>query len=110
LLLGNSFHSQEDPSAPSEFSSCLLSTLGSVATVPAFSPLSLDAHSLTFIQYWDSITKEDLEFSVGTKQGNWELKEQLLPDDDRRTAMYQDANSEYASSTHHRNSVYGGGY
>lgn len=33
---------------------------------------------LTFFQYWDSITKEDLEFSVGTKQGNWDVKEGLL--------------------------------
>lgn len=24
-------------------------------------------------KYWDSITKEDLEFSVGTKVGNWEV-------------------------------------
>jgi len=29
-------------------------------------------------QYWDSITREDLEFSVGTKQGNWEVKEPFL--------------------------------
>lgn len=29
-------------------------------------------------KYWDSITKEDLEFSVGTKQGNWEVKEGLM--------------------------------
>ncbi|KIV87501.1 hypothetical protein PV11_03042 [Exophiala sideris] len=44
-------------------------------------------------KYWDSITKEDLEFSVGTKQGHWDVKEQLLePSDDYRTG-----------------SVYGGG-
>jgi len=35
-------------------------------------------------KYWDSITKEDLEFSVGVKANNWEVKEQLLSDDDRR--------------------------
>ena len=62
-------------------------------------------------QYWDSITKEDLEFSVGTKQGSWEVKE-LLSDDDRRGTMYQDGNSEYASSMYfhppHRNSNFGG--
>lgn len=29
-------------------------------------------------KYWDSITKEDLEFSVGTKQGNWEVKDPLM--------------------------------
>ena len=66
---------------------------------------------LTCMQYWDSITKEDLEFSVGTKQGNWEVKE-LLPEEDRRATTYQDANSEYASSMYlpsmHRNSHYGG--
>ncbi|KAJ9637745.1 Chitin synthase, class 7 [Coniosporium tulheliwenetii] len=42
-------------------------------------------------KYWDSITGEDLEFSVGTKQNNWEVKELLLPgtaDDDRRATVY----------------------
>ena len=62
-------------------------------------------------KYWDSITKEDLEFSVGAKQGNWEVKE-LLNDDDRRGTTYHDGtNSEYASSMFHqtpRNSNYGG--
>lgn len=58
-------------------------------------------------QYWDSITKEDLEFSVGTKQGNWEVKE-LLPEEDKRGTIYHDGNSEYASSMYHRNSHYGG--
>lgn len=29
-------------------------------------------------QYWDSITKEDLEFSVGTKPGSWEVKDPLM--------------------------------
>lgn len=32
-------------------------------------------------KYWDSITKEDLEFSVGSKQNVWEVKE-LLGDDE----------------------------
>ena len=62
-------------------------------------------------KYWDSITREDLEFSVGTKQGNWEVKE-LLPEEDRRGTIYHDGNSEYASSMFHqpthRNSNYGG--
>lgn len=62
-------------------------------------------------QYWDSITKEDLEFSVGTKQGNWEVKE-LLNDDDRRGTLYPEGTSEYASSMYHqatpRTSNYGG--
>lgn len=29
-------------------------------------------------KYWDSITKEDLEFSVGSKQSVWEVKEPLF--------------------------------
>jgi len=61
-------------------------------------------------KYWDSITKEDLEFSVGTKQNNWEVKEQLLPEDDRSQPVYHDAPSEYSGSMYQRNSVYGGGY
>jgi hypothetical protein len=71
------------------------------------------------LKYWDSITREDLEFSVGTKQNNWEVKE-LLPEDDRRTTIYQDdyATTAYTSqpstnvSGHShgqvRNSNYGG--
>ncbi|EMC98183.1 hypothetical protein BAUCODRAFT_66432 [Baudoinia panamericana UAMH 10762] len=61
-------------------------------------------------KYWDSITKEDLEFSVGARQGNWEVKQLLPEDDDRRNTVYQD--SDYASSTYHqpvhRGSLYGG--
>ncbi|KFX92514.1 hypothetical protein O988_04651 [Pseudogymnoascus sp. VKM F-3808] len=60
-------------------------------------------------KYWDSITREDLEFSVGTKANNWEVKG-LLPDEDpRRTTIYQDG--DYASSfagAPPRNSNYGG--
>ncbi|RIA92852.1 chitin synthase III catalytic subunit [Glomus cerebriforme] len=33
-------------------------------------------------KYWDSITKEDLEFSVGSKQNVWEVKEPLLGEDE----------------------------
>jgi len=29
-------------------------------------------------KYWDSITKEDLEFSVGSKQAVWEVKEPMM--------------------------------
>lgn len=32
-------------------------------------------------KYWDSITKEDLEFSVGSKQNVWEVKELLNEDE-----------------------------
>ncbi|KAI5836824.1 chitin synthase III catalytic subunit [Morchella snyderi] len=63
-------------------------------------------------KYWDSITKEDLEFSVGTKTNVWEVKE-LLPEEDRRATIYehQGAQSEYAPSTYHSNRMsqgYGG--
>ncbi|KAK2041179.1 chitin synthase export chaperone [Colletotrichum somersetense] len=40
-------------------------------------------------KYWDSITREDLEFSVGTRMNNWEVKE-LLPEEDRHTTVYTD--------------------
>nr|KAJ3419753.1 Chitin synthase, class 7 [Polyrhizophydium stewartii] len=31
-------------------------------------------------KYWDSITKEDLEFAVGGKSNNWEINDPLLGD------------------------------
>ncbi|KAF2705737.1 hypothetical protein K504DRAFT_413546 [Pleomassaria siparia CBS 279.74] len=49
-------------------------------------------------KYWDSITREDLEFSVGVKQHNWEVKE-LLPEEDKRGTVYNE--SEYAGSMYH---------
>ncbi|KAI5807095.1 chitin synthase III catalytic subunit [Geopyxis carbonaria] len=58
-------------------------------------------------KYWDSITKEDLEFSVGTKTNVWEVKE-LLSDDDRRTTIYDTQSgpgSEYGSSNLHNSSA-----
>jgi len=61
-------------------------------------------------KYWDSITREDLEFSVGTKQNNWEVKE-LLPEEDRRNTIYQDtdySNTMYNHPGQTRNSNYGG--
>ncbi|OMJ19955.1 Chitin synthase export chaperone [Smittium culicis] len=33
-------------------------------------------------KYWDSITKEDLEFSVGGKGNVWEVKDYINPDDE----------------------------
>ncbi|KAF2156624.1 hypothetical protein K461DRAFT_272685 [Myriangium duriaei CBS 260.36] len=60
-------------------------------------------------KYWDSITREDLEFSVGARQGNWEVKE-LMQDNDHGMD-YQD--SDYAASMYqprHRNSVGGSTY
>jgi hypothetical protein len=50
------------------------------------------------VQYWDSITKEDLEFSVGTRLNNWEVKE-LMPEDDRRGTIYADEPSPYGHSS-----------
>ncbi|KAL1922812.1 uncharacterized protein VTP21DRAFT_9188 [Calcarisporiella thermophila] len=38
-------------------------------------------------KYWDSITKEDLEFSVGSKQNVWEIKE-LLGDEEQSHYHY----------------------
>lgn len=67
-------------------------------------------------KFWDAITQEDLEFSVGQRTNNWEVKELLPYGDDsdiRRNTMYD--NSDYASTYHHsghngRSSTYGGGY
>nr|POF13704.1 chitin synthase export chaperone [Quercus suber] len=41
-------------------------------------------------KYWDSITKEDLEFSVSQRMNNWEVKE-FLPEDNGRNTVYQDS-------------------
>ncbi|KAF2111569.1 chitin synthase III catalytic subunit [Lophiotrema nucula] len=46
-------------------------------------------------KYWDSITREDLEFSVGVKQHNWEVKE-LLPEEEKRGTVYNE--SDYTPS------------
>jgi len=29
-------------------------------------------------KYWDSITKEDLEFSVGAKENVWEIRDEYI--------------------------------
>lgn len=47
-------------------------------------------------KYWDSITREDLEFSVGQRMNNWEVKE-LLPEEERRATVYAD--DPYAQSS-----------
>jgi hypothetical protein len=78
------------------------------------------SHSLLFIltcsKFWDAITQEDLEFSVGQRPNNWEVKDHLLSHDDsdinmRRNTFYD--NSDLTASTYyqpqHRNSTYGGG-
>jgi hypothetical protein len=90
---------------------CNLLAVMMVYKVRAPIPLFPLPHMLISIQYWDSITREDLEFSVGTKQNNWEVKE-LLPEEDRRNTLYQD--TDYSSTTMYnpsaqaRNSNYGG--
>ncbi|KAK7509863.1 chitin synthase III catalytic subunit [Phyllosticta citricarpa] len=50
-------------------------------------------------KYWDSITKEDLEFSVGIKAHNWEVKELLPPPE---AAAYSDGRMDLdAGSIYH---------
>lgn len=51
-------------------------------------------------KYWDSITKEDLEFSVGSKQAAWDLKDPLLGsgDMDAITATASSATHDSASN------------
>ncbi|OLL26020.1 Chitin synthase export chaperone [Neolecta irregularis DAH-3] len=51
-------------------------------------------------QFWDSITKEDLEFSVSMKANVWEVKERLLPDDDRRPYDYSDSAASLQTSAY----------
>ncbi|KAM0722751.1 hypothetical protein Q7P37_002193 [Cladosporium fusiforme] len=67
-------------------------------------------------KFWDAITQEDLEFSVGQRPNNWEVKDPLLYDDSdvRRNTFYD--NSDFSASNYHqpqhnrRRSSYGGGY
>ncbi|KAH8899012.1 chitin synthase export chaperone [Thozetella sp. PMI_491] len=51
-------------------------------------------------KYWDSITKEDLEFSVGQRMNNWEVKE-LLPEEERRATIYTDDPYGHATGYEH---------
>jgi hypothetical protein len=47
------------------------------------------------LQYWDSITREDLEFSVGAKHNNWEVKDHVpLYDDETRNTFYGGNNND----------------
>lgn len=46
-------------------------------------------------KYWDSITKEDLEFSVGSKQAVWEVKDPLLAGGRGTTEYADDDQSNY---------------
>lgn len=47
-------------------------------------------------KYWDSITKEDLEFSVGSKQNSWEIKE-LLGEDELSQSYTSNNDSKFYS-------------
>ncbi|BFZ64335.1 Chitin synthase, class 7 [Saitoella coloradoensis] len=48
-------------------------------------------------KYWDSLTKEDLEFSISTKATSWEVKE-LLPEDGYAAPYGSNYGSEYGST------------
>jgi len=55
-------------------------------------------------KYWDSITKEDLEFSVGSKAAVWEVKDPLLAGGRGGTEYAEDDQSNY----HQPGSLVGG--
>ena len=57
-------------------------------------------------KYWDSITKEDLEFSVGSKAAVWEVKDPLLAGGGNTDGGYEDDQSYYHGGT--QGSVIGG--
>lgn len=61
-------------------------------------------------KYWDSITKEDLEFSVGGKGNIWEVKELINEDDEFAPYAGQAANTvgHQGVSFANTNSQYGG--
>ena len=44
-------------------------------------------------KYWDSITKEDLEFSVGSKNNKWEVNDPLLGDQAMAALQQQQSSS-----------------
>ncbi|KAG6329664.1 hypothetical protein ID866_9425 [Astraeus odoratus] len=61
-------------------------------------------------KYWDSITREDLEFSVGSKAAVWEVKDPLLTGGGPGADYEEDVMSNYhASSTAGSGAHYGGG-
>ncbi|CAK1361362.1 Chitin synthase export chaperone [Cercospora beticola] len=57
-------------------------------------------------KYWDSITQEDLEFSVEEKNHSWEIQEPLM-DEDKRNTFYQDSDNGVVQQPGHRGSAYG---
>ena len=48
-------------------------------------------------KFWDSITKEDLEFTIAVKSGIWEIRDPLLSD--VALAKMQNAAMDYGSSS-----------
>lgn len=59
---------------------------------------------------------EDLEFSVGMKQGQWEVKDHLLSEYSR-TTIYRDSTTDYSSTIKrpptypdHRHSIHRGAH
>jgi len=51
-------------------------------------------------KYWDSITTEDLEFSVGARTTNWDVKE-FSQDEWHDGAVYGHAGTDFSTSTLH---------
>lgn len=63
-----------------------------------FATLCILLSVMMVYKYWDSITKEDLEFSVGSKQAVWEVKESLLKgEEDETMTMGQSYGASYGS-------------
>ncbi|KAJ7719933.1 chitin synthase III catalytic subunit-domain-containing protein [Mycena metata] len=52
-------------------------------------------------KYWDSITREDLEFSVGSKAAVWEVKDPLLAGDAAAGPPYGAPGPNYANTAHY---------
>lgn len=58
-------------------------------------------------KFWDDITKEDLEFSVGSKANVWEVKELLSDHDDGFGASTIHGSHAPPSFNANRNDMYG---
>jgi hypothetical protein len=62
-------------------------------------------------KYWDSITKEDLEFSVGSKQNVWEVKELMVDDElSQPYPQQQQQQQHYQHQYMHQQQPYGQQY
>ncbi|KAJ1909374.1 Chitin synthase, class 7 [Tieghemiomyces parasiticus] len=58
-------------------------------------------------KYWDSITKEDLEFSVGGKANVWEVKEAMADEDFAPYAQSTMGTFPYQNQPYHTGNPYG---